>query len=348
MFIKRKKFIRISALFMALAILAGTMTCAFAISPTSNSSPPLQKQDVVLTGFSYNTDGTNIDNNYSYNITADVTLQDGTAYLNIKDKPDIFSEYDFSALTLKSDGDNIYSCFPSENVSITLEQLENRTLIDIVIGDRAFSFGGNRLNAVKAYAANLIAGNSLTSSEETNLGNTVQPNATAAGTVKTKFNDQLRLQAIWNPTRSNRLCLLVNTVGQRYLEKVQRVQIPDGKVPASYVIMSANPSGATSGTDFTSFLTYLVSTVTEISVWMPSFSSGTMSTINRNAFTFDLRMTTPWDNLNYSVANGKPSTNGILMYLFLDTNGVTPAPTGTLKVSTYVSLTGSFTYTLSF
>ena len=321
-------------------LLALTMCLSLSVPAWANE---IGLNTISLTGFSYNTSGSSIDNNYDFLLTATATETSNTItlrHLSISSSNSIAIAIP-NQVTLYEVEDNIYVANSLGNdTSIILESNHSEYYIDVIIGDNCIAFGGNRLHVISSHF--LTRSNDILAQPQT-----ATVTSTPAGSLFTTSGNGLRIQAIWNPANNNRLALRINTTGYRAGEWISRIQITGGSVPSSYVIMSANPSGSTGNTNsnFASFLTYLIG-FTNYSVFLPSFSApNNASYINGNYFSFDISPYIPWSDMNYTTST---SSNGMLMYLFLDHNGVTPTPTGTLKITEHVSGVGTTSVSLSF
>ena len=325
---------RVLSLLLALAMCLSLSIPAFAAEMATNA--------ISLAGFLYNTNGSFIDNNYDFSLAATVTEANGTVTLkNLRISSNDTAIAIPNQVTLHEVEDGVYVANSLGNdTSIILESNHSEYYIDVVIGETCIAFGGNRLQAISSHF--LTTSESILIQEQ---GASIT--STSADSLFTKSGNGLRIQAIWNPASDNRLALRINTVGYRAGEWISRIQITGGSVPSSYVIKSANPSGSTGNTDsnFASFLTYLIG-FTSYSVFLPSFSApNNASYINGNYFSFDISPYIPWNDMNYTTST---SSNGMLMYLFLDHNGATPTPAGTLKITEHVSGVGTTSVSLSF
>lgn len=307
-----------------------------------------EEHNMILHGFSYSTDGKNIDSSYLFEIKVDIEVLEEKAYLSVISGPEELDCTQLTLIELEKCIEGLYYQDVGGGISVYLEYVGETALIDIIVGDRAYAFGGDRLEKVRNY----ITSTTQHMNAGDNINGTVEQaevNATATGLVKSKSTSSMRYAAYWNPTRSNRLYLLVNTVGTRYGEWVSGVKITGGSVPSSYVIVGANPTGSNSSgaNDVLSVIDFLINSTTSFAVYMPSVSGTQMSTINGNKFTFNLQLYYPWNSLNYTGSSTVNQSNGIAMYLFLDHNGVKPIPTGTLILTTHVAATGTFTQSMA-
>lgn len=317
----------------------------------TNLSEP-ENETLTLKGFSYSMDGSSIDKDYSYTVDADVVIDGESAYVSIEDAPDELAQYDLTNLEMEKVGDNSYIHRLNDNVEIFLEKTDgSATLLDITVNDRAYAFGGDRLSKVSDFIEEQKSDNTETTSiEDANQDTSISPRATTAGIVCTRTSNKLKFQASWIPANKNQLSLMVNTFGSNYADgnlpsRITALKFENGKVPSSYVIVSANPSGAVGSVNFDSFIDFMINSLTPIKVWHPSYSAGTTSTTNGNNFTFNLKMNATWSSLNYVSSAAKKQ--GIMMYLFLNHNGVSPVPSGRIVATVHVNATGYFTETLN-
>ncbi|MGM9574835.1 MAG: hypothetical protein ACI3VE_02895 [Oscillospiraceae bacterium] len=335
----RKLLCSILTLFMVLTVIPVT---AFADGQVTLYSGELN-------GFSYyiGDDECFVDSEKDYCISLNITQFGGVKQISISNGPDELEDYDFTNLIANEMSDeSLVADFDNGNGSIYIEFCNENPLVDICIGNYVYAFGGvNRIEKVEAY---LTSNYQVVASEN---GYVYEENAAmaSAGRVKLKSNDKIRLEASWKPANQNELDLLINTVGSRTLEKVTKIQISNGAVPSSYVIAGANPSGASGSTsNFVSFFNFLINATTPIKVWLPAVSSGTTSSYSGYQFSFNVSMNVDWNSMNYTYSSSTGKTNGMVLYLFLNHNGVTPTPTGTVKLTTHIPATGTFYYTLAF
>lgn len=335
----RKLLCSILTLFMILTVIPVT---AFADGQATLYSGELN-------GFSYyiGDDECFVDSEKDYCISLNITQLGGVKQISISNRPDELEEYDLTNLIANEMSDeSLMADFDNGNGSIYVEFCNENPLVDICIGNYVYAFGGvNRIEKVEEY----LESNYYESDASSGCLQEENSITATAGRVKLKSNDKIRLEASWKPANSNELDILINTVGSRTLEKVTKIQISNGTVPSSYVIMGANPSGSSgSSSNFTSFISFLINATTPMKVWLPAVSSGTTSWYNGNTFGFNVSMTVDWNSMNYTYSSSTGKTNGMVVYLFLNSNGVTPTPTGTVKLTTHVPATGTFYYTLAF
>lgn len=302
---------------------------------------------VEFTGFSYNMDGSQIDSDYGYSCSANITESNGQLVVN---NICIFPAIDgFSVPTqmiLSESFDNTYEAdIAGTNFSLIIEKHSNDYYIDIFNDTKCFAFGGNRLSKMTSYFSRTARNIDAVTEEQVTIGNKNEVMSDSDVALFTKTGNNLRIQAIWNPNRSNRLSLRVNTTSTGAGEWIKRIQIKNGAVPSSYVIVSANPTGINNSSSFTEYLSYMLGFI-EYKVFIPSFSSTTsISSINQHTFTFDFSMGIAWGDIKYSTDT---SSNGMLMHLFLDHNGVKPTPTGKLVITEHITAYGTATAFLSF
>lgn len=334
----------------ALCVVLASLICIISVFPGNVLAAEGKTFAGKLAGFRYILEDTSyeIDSTYHYNINLEITNGIKGPTISILSSPEELKNFNLSCIPLTKMSESFFQAeFSNGQGTIYLEYDKTGPLVDIVIGNKIYAFGGEkRIDKVKHYLeTNWVC-------EDPVIAGQIPSNiskGTSTGCVKTASNTNIRFAAYWNPTKSNRLALLVNSVGTRTAEWISKIQILSGSVPSSYVIASANPSGSQSSSgNFVSFLQYLISVTTSVNVWLPGVSGSSLSSIYHNTFSFNLPMYVAWNNMHYTYTSSNGQTNGMLMYLFLDHNGVSPVPTGTVKLTTHVAATGTFTYTLSF
>ena len=312
-----------------------------------NLSKP-ENETLTLKGFSYNMDGSNIDKDYSYTVDADVVIDGESAYVSIEDAPDELAKYDLPNLEMEKIDDTAYIHRLNDDVEVFLEKTEtDSTLLDIIVNDRAYAFGGDRLDKVTEF---IETKNSNTTPDVVSIdpGTSISPRATNAGRVISILHKKILFQAYWDPAKNNKLYMIVNTKGSYYTDApltsvVTGLKFENGKVPSSYDIVATNPSGSTgSNSNFENFYQFLVNTLSPVKIFLPTYTPATKSSADANTFTFNLDFQASWESLN-GTANER---NGIGMRLFLDHNGVSPVPSGKITLSIRVTATGYFTETM--
>ena len=275
------------------------LSISFVLPVGAANFPDKETETISLEGFSYNSDGSNIDEEYRYTVVADVSVEENSAFVSLKDVPDELSQYDLSEIELKKLDDNIYNQKLNDNIDVYLEKMNDCTILDVVVKDRVYAFGGERLDKVNEYVKTQKS-DSIEKKDFSSINpdTSISPMATATGRVKAITHENIWFQAYWNPTNSNRLALLVNTVGERYGEWVSGIQITNAQVPNSYVIVSTNPSGNITGGNgnFISALTFLLNTRQYLKVWLPSYSGRPVSSTNANKFQFNLDLYAKWND----------------------------------------------------
>lgn len=326
---------RLVALIMILVMTLSTSAFVFADEIVDTG----RTQTIELSGFSYDIQGKSIDETNNYNMEFEYEVSYGNAEVKIP-KIEGVTEAELET-TLDEVAENTYSKTFDNGMCITLELIEGHgPILDIIQGDRVYAFGGDRREKVYAQIEDLKA-------VQESSRPTIQPMA-AGGTMKTAKNSKVYMKAVWNPTKSNRLAIRVNTQGSQVAASVQGISIKNGKVPSVYVVKSLNPTGANTSANFVNTLTYILNSTT-FPIKLPSFSNTPVSSCSGNNFSFSVNgMSVAWDKLN-STSDSTSGTNGMLFYVFLDDNLSTkPVPSGTISIRYRISATGTFDATLDF
>lgn len=324
--------------FIAFLCVAVTIACqmSFAFADTMNET------DILLAGFSYSMDGSEIESECRYSMSA--TAYEYADRLELVNPVLLFGEQELpfpSRVTLEKQNESMFSTYiPWLNLSMIIETNHSEYYIDVFSEEVCIALGGHRSERI----ANYFEKRTVIDTVDDSVLSSVEP-MYAANNLFTKTTGMLRLQAIWEPSKSNRIALRVNTMQGDAGEWVTRIRINDGYVPSSYVIASANPTGINTNKDFTQVLSYILNRV-EYNIFIPSFNSVTsVSTTNGNKFSFDISTNVKLSDMRYKEGT---SANGMLFYLFLDHNGVNPTPHGSLVVTTHVTAYGTMTYNLKF
>lgn len=330
----KKNFRAVISLFCIAVIIACQFSIVYAYGDAGRK--------VTLSGFSYSMDGSSLDSEYRYSLSATAYENDDYLILNdLKILSDQQVETFPSCITLDRVGPSVYSTdIRNLNLSVIVEMNHPEPYIDVFSDNTCIAFGGFRANRLADY----FDSRSYVQDAVVQSPNTPAP-LYNSGRLSTKSNSSLKIETVWEPARSNRIDLRVNTLGSGVGEWVKRIQIKSGYVPSSYVISSANPTGINTSSDFSSFLTYAVG-LTSYSIYLPSFSTTTScSSINGSTFAFDISTYVKWSDMVYTEGQ---SAKGMLFYLFLDHNGANPAPHGSLVVTSHVAAYGTMTYSLAF
>ena len=331
---------RVIAILTALTLILASSACIFG-AENGEKSVMTNGNECSFSGFSYEIHGKQVDKTDDYNATMIYqVLDDDKIKVEISASAGIIKE-NLSMILLKS-SENLYVGTLENGTTVNLEFLTNgQPILDIVKGDRVYAFGGDRRLAIESYITQLDR-------EIARQGEpTIQP-MYSGGTMKTASNSKVYMRAVWNPSKSNRLAIRVNTQGSQVGATVQSIQIKNGKVSSAYVVKSLNPTGANSSSNFVKTLSYILDSVTYY-VKLPSFTDKPVSSCSGNSFSFNVTgMGANWNDMN-STSNSTAGVNGMMFYVFLDDNLSTkPNPTGTINIRYRIVATGSFDASLTF
>ncbi|MDL2218329.1 hypothetical protein LJC27_06685 [Christensenellaceae bacterium OttesenSCG-928-M15] len=331
---------RIIAIIIAVAILAMSAAPGFAASKESLDK---EVRTIQLKGFSYSMDGRQIDQTNDLTLNVSYKLGDNP-WLSIDglNKLDILRKGNAMERILLSEigGNNYYGDIKLKDSvvgSVYLEMVNGDPIIDVLINDRNYAFGGNRRTLVEKEMQKVAAVNKEPSISE------ITPKA-AAGIIFTKSNSKIYCQAAFNPSKSNRVDIRVHTKSNQVTTWVNRCVI-SGNVPPAYVIMSCNPAGLPAGSSVDwGYVINLILGNQALALALPGQSARTLSTWANNRFTFDLNGNgVAWNDMHDSSGSKR---KGFAGYIFLDHNGGTPNISGSVKITYRVSLVGAFTETL--
>lgn len=332
----KRIFCLVMSVLMCIVLCIPTFAYDIAIHKSDNSL----QNTISLSGFSYNKMTKQVSKDYQYQIKALVNVNDFEPQLSITDAPEGFQN-ELTDLTLDKIANNIYQTHISSQKYVTLDMTTGQPLIDLVNGDKVYAFGGNRLSKISEYMERTkreyvnpkVMTRSIRRSGSFNIK-----------TVESKF---IRFQAFWDTTKSNKLSLRVNSLGEDYGAGVLITGIRvKGYVPESYVIVGANPTGINTKPNFAATMSYLVSLGSPVTIYIPEFSSDTsISSLNQNHFELDLDVGVKWDDFIYESGS---EANGMLMHLFMDHNGETPYPSGTVDFDVHIAGFGTDTRWLEF
>lgn len=337
---------KMMSLGLALVMCLTLCVPAFATTFTDN----IHYEDVQLSGFSYHMDGSQVDTSYSYSILCDIDIHDGNAQISI-DSLNTNEEIPLKTFQLERLTDDMYVASISATSKIILDMTAGQLLVDVMSGDIAYAFGGNRLSEATEKLRTITIENSKPSvCAMPALATAAQNNV-----IEEVRTSRLYFAAIWNPNNDNRLAFRVNTRGDLSgVNWLLDINI-SGNVPSNYIIESANPSGTPIHTgdeagalNFLNALTYIPYVGQYINILLPCFvksGSTTMSSTYINQFEFRLNMKAAWNDMLYSSGS---TANGVLTYLFLNSSGGTPNPSGTVSALMREPGFMTYTYTLDF
>ena len=340
------------------ALVLSLCMCLSLVVPVAAEN--LLSTPISLSGFSYNMDGSRIDTQSNYTLTANIIEgNDSVTLLNLTVSPSINGFNVSQAVVLNEVNENTYlATLQQTGHMIILERLQNEYLIDISDDAMCFSFGGNRIQKMTTlFSDREVVSFSQLPLEYSEVYTTSDVNrsilsSTDNKSILTRSGNGLRLEAIWNPSRDECLSLRFNTTGIRAGEFITRIRI-NASLPGDYIITSANPSGINILPDFSDYMDYFldvienaVETTKRFLIFIPSFDTVTdVSSYTQRSFSFDISPYVNWNDMIYSSSS---SSQGMLMHIFLDYVGIDPIPSGTLIVTEHIPTYGTVNVTLSF
>lgn len=294
------------------------------------------QKSLSLSGFAYDSNGQSIDktDNYNVNLTY-IKINEDEIQLRLG-KNNVMNKSKIIRLVKSSEA--LYYCIEPDGTTYNFEFLENgNVILDIIKNGKVYAFGKNRRYSIEQYIQSL-------------MGEKENPTIStryAGGSVKTKSNSKVYTKMVWNPTRSNRLAIRVNTQGSQVATTVQVITVK-GTVPSGYIVKSMNPTGANSSG---ALLSYIINNATKY-VALPSIPVAPVSSCNGRSFSWTVNsLSTSWNKLNDTSDSGNPDNpgKGMMFYLYLDNNTTkNPAPTGTISIRYRITATGTFDATLSY